>query len=74
MLRISHFMRLIADAQHHGSMAPARRAVPSAPVVIWNLIRRCNLTCRHCYALSADHDYTGRSKGLSRAGADPVGW
>ncbi|MFI4929684.1 MAG: radical SAM protein, partial [Burkholderiales bacterium] len=21
--------------------------------------RRCNLTCKHCYALSADHDYAG---------------
>src|SRR3990167_2955558 len=29
------------------------------PVVIWNLIRRCNLTCKHCYALSADHEYEG---------------
>jgi Fe-coproporphyrin III synthase len=29
------------------------------PVVIWNLIRRCNLTCKHCYAQSADHDYVG---------------
>ena len=27
--------------------------------MIWNLIRRCNLTCKHCYALSADHDYPG---------------
>ncbi|HQX68420.1 MAG TPA: heme d1 biosynthesis radical SAM protein NirJ, partial [Ottowia sp.] len=27
--------------------------------VIWNLIRRCNLTCKHCYAFSADHDYPG---------------
>src|SRR5690606_8663182 len=26
---------------------------------IWNLIRRCNLSCAHCYALSADHDYAG---------------
>ena len=32
---------------------------PTGPVVIWNLIRRCNLTCKHCYALSADHDYEG---------------
>ncbi|QCB48667.1 heme d1 biosynthesis radical SAM protein NirJ [Hydrogenophaga sp. PAMC20947] len=32
---------------------------PPGPVVIWNLIRRCNLTCKHCYALSADHDYEG---------------
>ncbi|MGC3534858.1 hypothetical protein ACPTJW_28510, partial [Pseudomonas aeruginosa] len=24
-----------------------------APVVIWNLLRRCNLTCKHCYSTSA---------------------
>jgi Fe-coproporphyrin III synthase len=59
MFRISHFMRLIADAQRSGAMAPARRVQPPGPVVIWNLIRRCNLTCTHCYALSADHDYAG---------------
>jgi len=28
-------------------------------VVIWNLVRRCNLTCRHCYATSADKDFPG---------------
>ena len=27
------------------------------PVVIWNLLRRCNLTCRHCYATSADSEF-----------------
>jgi MoaA/NifB/PqqE/SkfB family radical SAM enzyme len=26
-------------------------------VVIWNLIRRCNLTCEHCYSISADKDF-----------------
>jgi heme d1 biosynthesis radical SAM protein NirJ len=30
---------------------------PEAPVVIWNLIRRCNLTCKHCYTTSADIDF-----------------
>ncbi len=30
-----------------------------APVVIWNLIRRCNLTCQHCYSISADKDFAG---------------
>jgi heme d1 biosynthesis radical SAM protein NirJ len=30
---------------------------PAAPVVIWNLIRRCNLTCKHCYTTSADIDF-----------------
>jgi heme d1 biosynthesis radical SAM protein NirJ len=32
---------------------------PVAPVVIWNLIRRCNLTCQHCYTTSADRDFPG---------------
>jgi len=34
-------------------------APPTGPVVIWNLIRRCNLTCKHCYATSADKDFAG---------------
>jgi heme d1 biosynthesis radical SAM protein NirJ len=32
---------------------------PSGPVVIWNLIRRCNLACKHCYSISADTDFPG---------------
>ncbi len=63
MFRISQFMRLLAAAERSGEMAPARRAKPPGPVVIWNLIRRCNLTCTHCYALSADHDYAGELSG-----------
>jgi heme d1 biosynthesis radical SAM protein NirJ len=59
MFRISHFMRLLAAAERHGTFAAPRRASPPGPVVIWNLIRRCNLTCTHCYALSADHEYAG---------------
>jgi heme d1 biosynthesis radical SAM protein NirJ len=38
-------------------LKPARK--PAAPVVIWNLIRRCNLTCKHCYTTSADIDFPG---------------
>ena len=30
-----------------------------APVVIWNLLRRCNLTCKHCYATSTDTHFRG---------------
>jgi len=30
---------------------------PPGPVVIWNLVRRCNLTCKHCYSISADTDF-----------------
>ncbi len=59
MFRISHFMQLLADAERSGRMPPARRRAPPGPVVIWNLIRRCNLTCKHCYAFSADHEYEG---------------
>jgi len=32
---------------------------PRGPVVIWNLVRRCNLTCKHCYSISADIDFPG---------------
>jgi len=32
---------------------------PAGPVVIWNLIRRCNLTCKHCYSISGDVAFPG---------------
>ena len=38
-------------------LAPKRN--PPGPVVIWNLIRRCNLACQHCYSISADIDFPG---------------
>lgn len=63
MLRLSHYLREIAQAERTGTYpaAPAMRrgAGGPRPVVIWNLTRRCNLTCKHCYALSADHHYPG---------------
>jgi len=60
MFRISQFMRELAAAERDGHYpAASGRGTPAGPVVIWNLIRRCNLTCKHCYALSADHDYPG---------------
>lgn len=52
MLRISHYLRVLA-----GQAPPPRTSIPGSsrpPVVIWNLLRRCNLTCKHCYATSAD--------------------
>ncbi|SPD68801.1 Radical SAM protein (plasmid) [Cupriavidus taiwanensis] len=54
MFRLSRFMEALRDA---GPVPPARKA--AGPVVIWNLIRRCNLNCRHCYATSADTDFKG---------------
>ncbi|OZG72976.1 heme d1 biosynthesis radical SAM protein NirJ [Hahella sp. CCB-MM4] len=54
MFRITQYMRSLT---HNEPFVP--RGKPSAPVVIWNLIRRCNLTCRHCYSISADIDFPG---------------
>jgi heme d1 biosynthesis radical SAM protein NirJ len=42
-----------------GKCGPSPERKPTGPVVIWNLVRRCNLTCRHCYATSADKDFPG---------------
>ena len=36
---------------------PGPKRNPPGPVVSWNLVRRCNLTCRHCYSISADKDF-----------------
>ena len=54
MFRISQFMQEIADPS-----PPRPRRAPPGPVVIWNLVRRCNLTCKHCYSISADKDFPG---------------
>jgi len=51
MFRLSQFMREIDQP------TPVVRRAPPGPVVIWNLIRRCNLNCIHCYSLSADVDF-----------------
>jgi len=59
MFRISQYLRELAQAQATGHWPAVRERAARGPVVIWNLIRRCNLTCKHCYALSADHDYAG---------------
>ncbi len=52
MFRISQFMHELLDPKPLG---PKRN--PPGPVVIWNLVRRCNLTCKHCYSISADTDF-----------------
>lgn len=72
MFRISQYMRELAhpgpigykrapgaaDVQGRTSAAGGRKP-GGGPVVIWNLIRRCNLTCKHCYSISADRDFPG---------------
>jgi len=54
MFRISQYMQEIVRPS---ALMPAR--TPTGPVVIWNLIRRCNLACKHCYSISADYDFPG---------------
>ena len=54
MFRISQYMQEIKNPTPLG---PKRN--PPGPVVIWNLIRRCNLACKHCYSISADTDFPG---------------
>ncbi len=54
MFRLSQFMHEIVSPT---PLTPARKA--PGPVVIWNLIRRCNLKCKHCYSISADVDFPG---------------
>lgn len=54
MFRITQYMQTLLQPT---PVPPARK--PPGPVVIWNLIRRCNLTCKHCYSISADIDFPG---------------
>ena len=54
MFRLSQFLKEIEVP----TPVKPRRALPG-PVVIWNLIRRCNLKCKHCYSISGDVDFPG---------------
>ena len=58
MFRISRYLHAL---ERNAPVAPYPRAVArgQGPVVIWNLVRRCNLACKHCYATSADIDFPG---------------
>ena len=57
MFRLSQYMNELVAADPPEPRR--RRAGPVKPVVIWNLTRRCNLRCRHCYTSSADYDFPG---------------
>ena len=54
MFRMTQIMQTML---HDTPIGPARK--PPGPVVIWNLVRRCNLTCKHCYSISTDKDFPG---------------
>jgi len=55
MFRLTEYMQQLV------APTPVRKrgSGPVKPVVIWNLTRRCNLKCRHCYTVSADVDFPG---------------
>ncbi|WP_435140090.1 heme d1 biosynthesis radical SAM protein NirJ [Pseudopelagicola sp. nBUS_19] len=56
MFRLTEYMDQLVrktPVQKYNSQRPVK------PVVIWNLTRRCNLKCRHCYTVSADVDFPG---------------
>ncbi|MBK7421840.1 MAG: heme d1 biosynthesis radical SAM protein NirJ [Propionivibrio sp.] len=54
MFRVTQFLQ---ELRQPTPIMPRRN--PPGPVVIWNLVRRCNLTCKHCYSISADKDFPG---------------
>ena len=54
MFRITKFLEELSAPTPVG---PHRD--PPGPVVIWNLTRSCNLTCKHCYALAVDKPFPG---------------
>ncbi|AGA33314.1 Heme d1 biosynthesis protein NirJ [Thioalkalivibrio nitratireducens DSM 14787] len=59
MFRISQYMRELEKQVQGADAILPPHCQPPGPVVIWNLIRRCNLTCKHCYSISADRDFPG---------------
>jgi heme d1 biosynthesis radical SAM protein NirJ len=56
MFRLTQYMRELVDPT---PVRGRRGSGPVKPVVIWNLTRRCNLKCRHCYTTSADIEFPG---------------
>ncbi len=52
MFRITQILRELITPT---PLTPTHK--PAAPVVIWNLLRRCNLTCNHCYTTSTDINF-----------------
>ncbi|WP_282152359.1 heme d1 biosynthesis radical SAM protein NirJ [Ruegeria atlantica] len=55
MFRLTEYMHQLVKP----TTVRKRRPGPVKPVVIWNLTRRCNLKCRHCYTVSADVAFPG---------------
>jgi radical SAM protein with 4Fe4S-binding SPASM domain len=55
--------RLLFDYETEGDRLRYRSDLKQArPIVVWNITRRCNLKCRHCYADSKNRFYPGEVK------------
>lgn len=54
MFRLTEMLRELKTPTPIGPRRDLR-----GPVVIWNLVRRCNLKCKHCYSISGDVDFPG---------------
>jgi radical SAM protein with 4Fe4S-binding SPASM domain len=49
-----------ADALRYGrGQGAPRSAAERKPIVVWNITRRCNLRCAHCYSDSTSRHYPG---------------
>ena len=59
MFRLSQYMRELLHPTPPAKRRGAANPAEVKPVVIWNLTRRCNLRCRHCYTTSADVAFPG---------------
>ncbi|MCE8023797.1 heme d1 biosynthesis radical SAM protein NirJ [Billgrantia aerodenitrificans] len=59
MFRVTRYVKSLLEPSPQGRETGTAPPKPPGPVVIWNLIRRCNLTCKHCYTVSADVDFKG---------------
>jgi Fe-coproporphyrin III synthase len=54
--------KLLCDLSSYGDELRYRANMTAAsrrPIVVWNVSRRCNLSCIHCYSNSANTDYSG---------------
>ncbi len=49
----------IMDSKHGASARLLQFAEDKRPVVVWNITKRCNLKCIHCYSDSLNKDYAG---------------
>lgn len=56
----------VSDAVKYKGMAPSeiphqmlQFTTEAKPLVVWNMTKRCNLKCMHCYIQAADRDFKG---------------